>query len=140
MFSRNVSPFSQGGMGKRVQKRGLNLWHEKDFLAPTPFVRQPLFETSDAGSRKQKGDLEISQLGVSVCNLLRSHAGMFRNPNPWCFLKSTASTNLSCTAVLLDKLYGLGAPNQCPSFKKSNESLLLLKASCLSRWKALFPR
>ena len=30
-----------------VQKRGLNLCFLKDFLAPTPSVRQPLFETSD---------------------------------------------------------------------------------------------
>ena len=35
------------GIGKRVEKRGLNLWHGKDFFAPTPSVRQPLFETSD---------------------------------------------------------------------------------------------
>ena len=43
-FSR-TSP--NGGIGKRVQKRGLNLWHMKDFLGPTPSVRQPLFETSE---------------------------------------------------------------------------------------------
>ena len=30
-----------------MQKRGLDLWHGRDFFAPTPFVRQPLFETSD---------------------------------------------------------------------------------------------
>ena len=30
-----------------MQKRDLNLWHRKDFFAPTPFVRQPLFEISD---------------------------------------------------------------------------------------------
>ena len=35
------------GHRKRVQKRGLNLLHMKDFLAPTPSVRQPLFETSE---------------------------------------------------------------------------------------------
>ena len=46
-FSRNVSPYSEGGIGKRVQKRGLNLWSLKGFLAPTPSVRQPLFETSE---------------------------------------------------------------------------------------------
>ena len=36
-FARNVSPFSYGGIGTRVQKRGLNLWHRKDFFATTPF-------------------------------------------------------------------------------------------------------
>ena len=30
-----------------MQKRGLNLWHRKDLLAPTPSVRQPVFETSE---------------------------------------------------------------------------------------------
>ena len=35
------------GHRKRVQKRGLNLWHTRDFLAPTLSVRQPLFETSE---------------------------------------------------------------------------------------------
>ena len=30
-----------------MQKRVLDLWHRKDFLAPTPSVRQPLFETSE---------------------------------------------------------------------------------------------
>ena len=29
--------------GKRTQKRGLNLWHWKDLLAPTPSGRQPPF-------------------------------------------------------------------------------------------------
>ena len=41
------SPSPKGGIGKRAQKRGLNLWHRKDLLAPTPSARQPLFETSD---------------------------------------------------------------------------------------------
>ena len=30
-----------------MPKRGLNLWYVRDFLATTPSVRQPLFETSD---------------------------------------------------------------------------------------------
>ena len=37
----------KGGIGKGYRKRGLNLWHMKDLLAPTPSVRQALFETSD---------------------------------------------------------------------------------------------
>ena len=43
-----MSPLSYGDR-KKVQKRGLNLWHRswKDLLAPTPSVRQPLFETSE---------------------------------------------------------------------------------------------
>ena len=28
----------------------LNLWHREDFSAPTPPVRQPLFETSEIGN------------------------------------------------------------------------------------------
>ena len=42
-----LCPPSHRGIGTRVQKGGLNLWHGKDFLAPTPSVRQPPFETSD---------------------------------------------------------------------------------------------
>ena len=38
-------PILLRGIGKRVQKRGLNLWSLKGFFAPTPSVRQPLFET-----------------------------------------------------------------------------------------------
>ena len=30
-----------------MQKKGRNLRYGRDFLAPTPSVRQPLFETSD---------------------------------------------------------------------------------------------
>ena len=37
----------RGAIGKRVQKRGLNLWHLKDFLMPTPSICQPLFKTSE---------------------------------------------------------------------------------------------
>ena len=36
---------------ERVQKRGLNIWPLKGFLAPTPSVRQPLFETSENKKR-----------------------------------------------------------------------------------------
>ena len=38
-----------------VQERGLNLWPLKGFLAPTPSVRQPLFETSDLKGAFAKG-------------------------------------------------------------------------------------
>ena len=41
------SPSPKGGIGQRVQERGLNLRHGKDFFVPTRSVRQPLFETSD---------------------------------------------------------------------------------------------
>ena len=34
---KRASPFSKGGIGKRVQKRGLYLGGVKDFFAPTPF-------------------------------------------------------------------------------------------------------
>ena len=44
-------PLLLRGHRKKVQKRGLNLWPLKDFLAPTPSVRQPLFETSESGKR-----------------------------------------------------------------------------------------
>ena len=36
-----------------MQKRGLKLWHRKDLLAPTPSVRQPLFETSEFSRGKR---------------------------------------------------------------------------------------
>ena len=32
---------------KKSTERGLNVWHMKDCLAPTPSVPQPLFETSE---------------------------------------------------------------------------------------------
>ena len=48
IYSQNYVPLLQRGWHrKRAQKRGLNLWHRRDLLAPTPSVRQPLFETSD---------------------------------------------------------------------------------------------
>ena len=40
-------PLLPRGDREKVQKRGLNLWPFKAFLAPTPSVRQPLFETSE---------------------------------------------------------------------------------------------
>ena len=36
----------RGHRRKRAEK-GPNLWYGRDFLVPTPSVRQPLFETSD---------------------------------------------------------------------------------------------
>ena len=50
-----VTLLLRGGIGKRVQKRGLNLWHDKDFFATTPSVRQPLFEPSDVGELSAHG-------------------------------------------------------------------------------------
>ena len=41
------SPTRKGGIGKKVQRKGLNLWHGRDFLVPTPSVRQHICETSD---------------------------------------------------------------------------------------------
>ena len=38
----------KGSIGKGCRKKGLNLWYGRDFLAPTPSVRQPLFETSES--------------------------------------------------------------------------------------------
>ena len=52
--SSEMCPLLLRGIGKRVQKRGLNLWHMKDFLVPTPSVRQPLFETSDESGCSMK--------------------------------------------------------------------------------------
>ena len=64
LFPRIVSSFSQVGIGKRVHKRGLNLCHRKDFLAPTPSVRQPLFETSEIGGVTVTGVSKISNAKV----------------------------------------------------------------------------
>ena len=36
----------RGAKEKRGQQKGLNLWRGSDFLAPTPSLHQPLFETS----------------------------------------------------------------------------------------------
>ena len=44
---------------KRGQKRGLNLWCERAFLAPTPSVRQPLFQTSEIFGRDWKFQARI---------------------------------------------------------------------------------
>ena len=51
-----MCPPSHRGDRKRVRKRGLNLWHRKDLLAPTPSVRQPLFETSDTRGERTWAD------------------------------------------------------------------------------------
>ena len=40
-FSRNMFPFLLRWHRKRVQKRGLNLWHRKNFSAPTPMSANP---------------------------------------------------------------------------------------------------
>ena len=53
---------------KRVQKRGLNVWHMKAFLTPTPSVRQPLFETSGFNSVLNFLDPGAGRPGNSVCN------------------------------------------------------------------------
>ena len=46
-FSRNVSPLLLRGHRKKGTEKSLqSLARMKDFLAPTPSVRQPLFETS----------------------------------------------------------------------------------------------
>ena len=47
MSPRIVFSFSLGGIRKRGQQTGLDPWCGRDFLAPTPPVCQPLFETSD---------------------------------------------------------------------------------------------
>ena len=53
-----------------MQKRGLNLWHGKDFFAPTASVCQPLFETSEKNNRRDKfgvrGVLECSKSSESA--------------------------------------------------------------------------
>ena len=36
LIPRIMFPFSQGWHRQRAQKRGLNLWHRKELLAPTP--------------------------------------------------------------------------------------------------------
>ena len=41
-------PIFLRGHRKKGTERGLNLWSLKGFFAPTPSVRQPLFETSDS--------------------------------------------------------------------------------------------
>ena len=46
---RIVLAYSHGCIGKRVQKKGPNPRYGRDFLLPTPSLRQPLFETSDSG-------------------------------------------------------------------------------------------
>ena len=48
-----------------MQKSGLNLWHRKDFFAPTPSVRQPLFETSDLGGC-EKGRVAPVRFGYGL--------------------------------------------------------------------------
>ena len=48
-----------------MQKRGLNLWHWKDFLAPALSVRQPLFETSDLVRRVSNAALANAALVLS---------------------------------------------------------------------------
>ena len=63
---RIVFPLSYGGIGKRVQKRGLNLWHRQDLLAPTPSVRQPLLETSDRNSIARLAFVKGNCLNVLV--------------------------------------------------------------------------
>ena len=63
-YSKNIDR-----IGKKVQKRGLNLWHRKDFLVPTPSVRQPLFETSDQNPPQESISGRFFQGGRSSVRL-----------------------------------------------------------------------
>ena len=55
-----------------MQKRGFNLWHCETFFAPTPYVRQPFFETSElirwvlnnAYAESQRGSRWSNGIGV----------------------------------------------------------------------------
>ena len=49
-----VFSYSQQGKGNRCKRQGLNLWHGGDFLTPTPYVRQPLFKTSEKCGRRKR--------------------------------------------------------------------------------------
>ena len=57
---------------KRGQKKGLNLRCGRDFLAPTPSVRQPLFETSDQcrGRKKHINVFNINFLAPPQKNIV----------------------------------------------------------------------
>ena len=59
------------GHRKRGQKKGLNLWCGRDFLVPTPSVRQPLFETSDC-FREYLGGPRTPPFGPSLCTRFRN--------------------------------------------------------------------
>ena len=55
---RNCVPLLPGGgIGTRVQKRGLvnDLWHVRVYWCPIPSVRQPLFETSELSAGLKRG-------------------------------------------------------------------------------------
>ena len=84
-------PFWQGGIGKGYRKKKrLNLWHGKDLLAPTPSVRQPLFETSGSsdfnGSRSNHCDFSLQELGKSKWGLWN---GVLRPLSAICAQSST---------------------------------------------------
>ena len=60
----NVRGFEHRGWRERVgdkrgpkYRKGLNLWHSKDLLAPNPSARQPLFETFDQMGSSLLGSL-----------------------------------------------------------------------------------
>ena len=60
---------------KGVGERGLSTkkpWHFKDFLAPTPSVRQPLFETSDTCSLSST----VSLLSATSAQRLKGRNGI----------------------------------------------------------------
>ena len=53
MFPRIAFSYSLRGHRKKGQKTGPKLMCGRDFLAPTPSVRQPLFETSERDLKKR---------------------------------------------------------------------------------------
>ena len=58
VLQKSVPILLRGHRKKRVQKRGQNFWPLKGFFAPTPSVRQPLFETSETWS-----EIKLSGVG-----------------------------------------------------------------------------
>ena len=64
------------GHRKVGQKEGLHLWYGRDFLAPTPSVRQPLFETSDMINM-----INISSVLSNFCSKCAENRGNVNHVN-----------------------------------------------------------
>ena len=99
-------PSPKGGKEKRMQRRCLNLWHRKDFLAPTPSVRQPLFETSEHRGQNVTRDAGPQ---IGACLILKFHTKISQHTSAcmatltfWYFRISKAEVTLLslriCTA------------------------------------------
>ena len=78
----------QGGIGKRVQKKGLNLWYGRVSLRQPPMPANPFFETSESRNQYFLGQHASQQKPKQIAEVLASQMDVGKVavlPSVWCF-------------------------------------------------------